>query len=69
MEHLKSLSGSATQFNNQLEGLVTTQIKARKGRLLKDSGMTAAIAPPMKKRAGTSTNYSVPVTRRAPRVE
>ena len=66
---MQSLSQSAVQFNNQLEELVTTQIKARKGRLLKDVGMSAAIGLPMKKRAGTPATYSVSVTRRAPRIE
>jgi hypothetical protein len=68
-EHLKSLSESAGQFNGQLEGLVTKEVKTRKERLLKDAGMIAAIGLPMKKRAGVPVTYSVPVTRRAPRIE
>lgn len=68
-EHLKSLSQSAAQFNGQLEGLVTTQVKSRKERLLKDAGMTVAIGLPMKKRAGVPVTYSVPVTRRPARIE
>jgi hypothetical protein len=42
-ENLATLSQSAAQFNVQLEGLVTTQLKARKDKLLGDAGMTAAI--------------------------
>jgi hypothetical protein len=34
VHHLRSLSESAGQFNSQLEQLLTTQIKARKDRLL-----------------------------------
>jgi hypothetical protein len=67
--HLQSLAQSAAQFNNQLESLVTTEVKTRKERLLKDAGMTAAIGLPLKKRAGVPVTYSVPVTRRAPRIE
>jgi hypothetical protein len=68
-EYLRSLSESAGQFNNQLEALVTSQLKARKDRLLSDAGMTAAIGLPMKKREGMPTTYSVPVTRRVPKIE
>ena len=51
-QYLRSLSESAAQFNNQLEDLVTSQMKTRKDRLLADAGMTAAIGLPMKKRDG-----------------
>jgi hypothetical protein len=68
-EYLASLSQSAAQFNSQLEGLLTSQLKARKGRLLADVGMTAAIGLPLKKREGNPLTYSVPVSRRAPKIE
>lgn len=68
-EHLKSLSESASQFNNQLEKQVGNEVRTRKERLLKDAGMTAAIGLPMKKRTGVPVTYTVPVTRRAPRIE
>jgi hypothetical protein len=68
-DYLRSLSESAAQFNGQLEGLATSQLKARKDRLLADAGMTAAIGLPMKKREGMATTYAVPVTRRAPKIE
>jgi hypothetical protein len=68
-EYLASLSQSAAQFNGQLEGSVTSQLKARKDRLLADAGMTAAIGLPMKKREGIPLTYSVPVTRRVPKIE
>jgi hypothetical protein len=68
-DYLRSLSESAAQFNGQLEGLATSQLKARKDRLLADAGMTAAIGLPMKKREGMPTTYAVPVTRRAPKIE
>jgi len=48
-DYLRSLSESAAQFNNQLEGLARSQLKARKDRLLADAGMTAALGLPMKK--------------------
>lgn len=67
--YLTSLSQSATQFNNQLEGLVTAELKTRKNRLLADAGMTAAIGLPMRKREGTPVTYAVPVTRRTPIIE
>ncbi len=54
---------------DQLENLITSQIKTRKDRLLADAGMTAAIGLPMKKRAGAPDTYSVPVSRRVPKVE
>lgn len=68
-DYLRSLSESAAQFNNQLEGLARSQLKARKDRLLADAGMTAALGLPMKKREGISTTYSVPVVRRTPKIE
>jgi hypothetical protein len=68
-QYLTWLSPSATQFNGQLEGLVTSQLKARKDRLLADAAMTAAIGLPLKRREGTPLTYSVPVTRRAPKIE
>ena len=67
--HLTSLSASAAQFNAQLEALVTSQLKERKNRLLADAGMTAAIGLPLKKREGAPFTYSVPVTRRVPKIE
>jgi len=68
-QYLTSLSESAAQFNGQLEGLVTSQLKARKDRLLADAGMTAAIGLPLKKREGIPLTYSVPVSRRVPKIE
>ncbi len=68
-QYLASLAESAAQFNGQLEGSVSSQIKARKARLLADAGMTAAIGLPLKKREGTPLTYSVPVTRRVPKIE
>ena len=68
-QYLASLSGSASQFNGQLESLVTSQLKTRKDRLLADAGMTAAIGLPLKKREGLPLTYSVPVTRRPPKIE
>jgi hypothetical protein len=68
-QYLASLAESAAQFNGQLEGSVSSQIKARKARLLADAGMTAAIGLPLKKREGSFLTYSVPVTRRVPKIE
>jgi hypothetical protein len=68
-QHLGSLSGSAAQFNAQLETLVTSQLKERKNILLADAGMTAAIGLPLKKREGIPLTYSVPVTRPVPKIE
>jgi hypothetical protein len=68
-QYLTSLSQSAAQFNGQLEGLVTSQVMERKKRLLADAGMTAAIGLPLKKREGTPTTYSVPVSRRTAKIE
>ena len=68
-QYLRSLSESAEQFNGQLENLITSELKTRKGRLLADAGMTAAIGLPMKKRADVPATYSVPVSRRVPKVE
>lgn len=68
-ECLRALSESAVQFNGQLEGLVTAQLKARKDRLLADAGMTASLGLPMKKREGVPSTYVVPVARRVPRIE
>lgn len=68
-QYLNSLSQSASQFNNQLEGLLRSQLKARKDRLLGDAGMTAAIGLPMKRRQGLPTTYAVPVNRRVPKIE
>src|SRR5437016_638293 len=51
-DYLRSLAESAAQFNNKLEALVKSQLKARKDRLLADAGMVAAIGLPMKQREG-----------------
>jgi hypothetical protein len=63
------LSQSATQFNGQLEALVTSHLQARKKRLLADAGMVEAIGLPMKRREGIPVTYSVPVSRRRPKIE
>jgi hypothetical protein len=68
-QYLASLSESAAQFNRQLEGLVTSELKVRKERLLAAAGMTAAIGLPLKKREGIPLTYSVPVARRVPKIE
>jgi hypothetical protein len=68
-DYLRWLSESATPFNNQFEGLITSELKARKDRLLADAGMTAAIGLPMKKRPGAPVTYAVPVARRVPKIE
>lgn len=68
-QYLASLSESAGQFNGQLEGLITSQLKERKNRLLANAGMAAAIGLPLKKREGVPLTYSVPVTRRVPKIE
>ena len=68
-QYLDSLSHSAAEFNKQLEGFVTSQLKARKDRLLADVGMTAAIGLPLRKREQTPLTYSVPVNRRVPKIE
>jgi hypothetical protein len=68
-EYLRTLSESAVQFNGQLEGLVTAQVKTRKDRLLADAGMTASLGLPMKKREGVPSTYAVPVARRVPKIE
>jgi hypothetical protein len=67
--YLRSLSESAAQFNGQLQSLITSQLKARKERLLADAGMTAALGLPMKKRDGVPQTYAVPVARRVPKIE
>jgi hypothetical protein len=68
-EHLQSLAEAAGQFNGQLEALVSGLVASRKQRILKQEGMTAAIGLPLKKREGVPATYSVPVTRRAPRLD
>lgn len=67
--NLASLKQSAESFNADLESVVTTSVRARKDRLLKGAGMTAAIGLPMKKRPGIPETYAVPVQRRTPRIE
>jgi hypothetical protein len=68
-QYLRSLSESVAIYNGQLESLVTTQLKARKDKLLADAGMTAAIGLPMKKREGQPSTYAIPVSRRVPKIE
>jgi hypothetical protein len=68
-EYLGSLLQSVSQFNRQLEALVQSNLKERKTRLLANAGMTAAIGLPLKKREGTNPTYSVPVTRRVPKIQ
>lgn len=68
-QYLRSLSESVVIFNGGLESLVRAQLKARKDRLLADAGMTAAIGLPMKKREGQPSTYTIPVSRRAPRID
>ncbi len=68
-QYLTSPLQSSTQFNGQLEDLIRLNLKERKARLLANADMAAAIGLPLKKREGTSPTYSVPVTRRTPKVE
>jgi hypothetical protein len=68
-QYLGSLSQSATQFNGQVVNLIRSQLKARKDRLLADAGMTAAIGLPLKKREDLNPTYSIPVSRRTPKIE
>jgi hypothetical protein len=66
---LFSLSDSAKRFNDQLAGLAASERKARKERLLANAGMVAAIGLPLKKREGLPTTYTIPVTRKVPKIE
>lgn len=68
-QYLQSLEESAKLFNEALQGLIASHLKARKDRLLADAGMTAAIGLPLKRREGIPVTYAVPVSRRAPRIE
>ena len=67
--HLRSLAESAQQFNTQLPLTLAAEIKKRKERLLADSGMTAALGLPIRKRHGAPTTYAVPVKKRVPQIE
>ena len=68
-EYLRSLSESAQQFNDHLEGLVRKNISERKQRLLAQAGMAKSIGLPLRKRENAPTTYAVPVKRRKPRLE
>jgi len=68
-QHLEWLSPSASQFNAQLESIVSVQVQARKRKLLADAGMIAAIGLPLKRRDGTPAADSVQVTRRRPQIQ
>ena len=60
---------SAEQFNNELERIIREEVSNRKKRILAGSGMVASLGLPIKKREGVPITYSVPVTRRRPRIE
>jgi hypothetical protein len=60
---------SADRFNNELERIVRDGLSKRKRRILAGSGMVASLGLPIRKREGAPTTYSVPVTRRRPRIE
>jgi len=68
-QNLAWLRESVSQFNNQLEPQIISQLKARKDRLLADAGMTAALGLPMKKRDGIPTTYAIPVARRVLKID
>jgi hypothetical protein len=67
--NLESLRSSVLPFNEQLESLVKQVIAERKGKLLADAGMVAALGLPIRKRQGVPTTYAVPMQRRKPRIE
>jgi hypothetical protein len=67
--HLDSLEQSARQFNSRLEGLVTSELRQRKQRLLDDAGMPASIGLPLKKRSDAPTTYTVPVKKRVAKID
>jgi hypothetical protein len=68
-DHLSWLQEAVAPYNRQLEELVRSDVRQRKDRLLKDANMAEAIGLPMKKREGAPLTYTVPVKRRAPKIE
>jgi hypothetical protein len=67
-ECLAWLSPSTEQFNNELEGFLTSLVQGRKKHLLAGAGMAGALGLPLKKRVGMPETYSVPVKRRVPKI-
>ena len=68
-QYLGWLRPTIDSFNTQLETSARDQISDRKKRILGASGMVASLGLPIKRREGSPVSYSVPLTRRAPRIE
>jgi hypothetical protein len=67
--YLGWLSEAVDPYNRQLEKIIGDAVRARKEKLLADAKMVEAIGLPLKRREGVPVTYSVPVTRRAPKID
>jgi hypothetical protein len=62
-EYLGWIDKSVKQFNNRIPGLVRQRVSQRRGKLLRDQGMTSALGLPIKRRKDVAQTYSVPLHR------
>ena len=65
---LSWIQNQVVSFNGSLRTKVKQQIERRREKLLKDQGMVSQIGYPLRRREGVPRTYTVPTTRRRPRV-
>jgi hypothetical protein len=58
------ITNDVNQFNEQLSTLVEQEIKTRRAKLLRDSGIVAELGFPLKHRENAPTTYAVPEVKR-----
>lgn len=68
LRHLESITNEAQSYNRSLEGRAKANVEARRGKLLRDQDMIAALGVPVKRRDGAPTTYAVPDVRRKPHI-
>jgi hypothetical protein len=63
MRQLDNVNEEVKQFNAQVESRVRNAVQTRKERILKKTGVLAALGVPIKKSSNTPDTFSVPVPR------
>ena len=67
-EWLSWIQNDISSFNESLRVKAKQQIERRREKLLKDQGMVSQLGYPLRRRQGAPRTYTVPTTRRRPRV-
>jgi hypothetical protein len=68
-QYLGFAAENINQFNNSFMHEVRQRISQRREKLMKDQGLAASLGFPMRKREGVPQTYSVPVSRKALKIQ